>query len=38
VLAAVTRPDELGHEMPVPRAFEPIVRQVFAHREGGQVR
>jgi hypothetical protein len=38
VLAAMTRPDELGHEMPVPRAFEPIVRQVFAHREGGQVR
>jgi hypothetical protein len=26
------RREELAHAMPVPRAYEPIVRQVFAHR------
>ena len=33
-LAASARSEELAHEMTVPRAYEPIVRQVFAHRGG----
>ncbi len=31
-LAISDRGDELAHEMAIPRAYEPIVRQVFAHR------
>jgi len=32
LLTVSNRGEELAHEMAIPRAYEPIVRQVFAHR------